>query len=313
MQTDLAPEDAGDGFEFSEEEEAAFDALVNSGALVALRAEEAKLWNPFQPRNDQGEWTSGGDGAAEAKPDVHPTREYRDKAELTQRRSLLDVARRFGVVPDEIITTANRNLKQFMDGAQIKLNLPEEVLPQVFASGQIMNQFQSGTSTALLDAEMRMKVEHDAFNVPNEANEFERTDPRSAEAQHPKYGYMYNPEAGPLDEVDDYGGVEITLKPDVKERTTITVGDSLRSMDSARVLPSPAKAPDWKSAVDSSMLMDLYSAESPAALQFSAGYIEAQVHGPLGVKDIASIHLSNDVANAAEIHAAAQKAGIPVV
>ena len=123
---------------------------------------------------------------------------------------------------------------------------------------------------------------------------------------------MYNPDAGPMRHAENYGGVEITLKPEVLARTTITLGDSLRPMQQGTVLPSPATDPNWKSSVDVAMVKDLYHAENVGQVQHAAGYVESQVHGPVELKDIASIRLAH-VYNPDPIRAAAVAAGIPIV
>ena len=79
------------------------------------------------------------------KLDIHPQEAYQERAQQYFGAVTVAVAKELGIKPGELVTKCNDNIKQFMQGAQIKINLPEEVMAGVFSSGQIENQIQTGS------------------------------------------------------------------------------------------------------------------------------------------------------------------------
>jgi hypothetical protein len=122
----------------------------------------------------------------------------------------------------------------------------------------------------------RSKLENDTWGIPQK--------------EEPVYGYLDTKNSRYTESIHNYGDVQITLKDNVKGRTTLTGGDSLTSQ------LVPVRVSDLQSKSAS-------GEEMTAALTYSAGYnlsrgempnvdyFEAQVHGGVTLDDIQSVSL----------------------
>jgi hypothetical protein len=83
------------------------------------------------------------------------------------------------------------------------------------------------------------------------------------------------------DLLSSYGQIQVVLKPDVRPRTTITVGDSLDEI--AFMRPTPVDSPTAES-------LGIHRLNGIAEPGFTrTSYVEAQVHGGIRVDDIAEV------------------------
>ena len=90
-----------------------------------------------------------------------------------------------------------------------------------------------------------------------------------------------------------YGEVRFVLRPAARDRTTMTVGDSLWGYSSPVHLTGPPVGPReaWDSVSRNAFGMHgIVAHENPARFQ-QRGYFEAQVHGGVQTSDIARMHL----------------------
>jgi hypothetical protein len=86
---------------------------------------------------------------------------------------------------------------------------------------------------------------------------------------------------GQEDVLSAYGKVQVVLKPSVRERTSVTVGDSLDELGFMR--PSPIDNPSAES-------VGFRDHERLAQPSFTrTGYVEAQIHGGVSASDIAEV------------------------
>jgi hypothetical protein len=88
--------------------------------------------------------------------------------------------------------------------------------------------------------------------------------------------------------VTQYGEIQIILKDDVKNRTTITLGDSLNSKR------TPVE-------INQALAGNLSNAQVSSAVDIGAyDYYEAQIHGGLSINDIKEIRLNGQTVSKAE-------------
>lgn len=153
----------------------------------------------------------------------------------------------------------------------------ESSLRDILDGGRMKTQFETGSSGGLFDPETRAKLEGFTFGLPDDVGPDKR----------PVYGVVSPRGVRPADEasaVSGYGDIQVVLKPSVRKRTTVTVGDSLLSQDgAAKTRPAPIDAPDWRAAGP-------HGFKSLSDSRFeSKNYIEAQIHGGVGVGDIEEV------------------------
>jgi hypothetical protein len=122
------------------------------------------------------------------------------------------------------------------------------------------------------------------------------------DARRPIYGYLSTPDFHSVgnqsqERVAGYGEVVIRLKPSVRGRATMTLGDSLTRRD--QVQAAPAEAPDLRMAPVQrpawAGIHKLLHDRTGSAEQINEGlsanfaYFEAQFHGGLDVGDVAEV------------------------
>jgi hypothetical protein len=108
-------------------------------------------------------------------------------------------------------------------------------------------------------------------------------DPGTPDEYKPIYGYV-----GDIGTADAYGPVAVKLKPQVRQRTTATVGDSLNGLAQPYGVD---KLPDLS---HDQMMANIYGGVNvqnhlPHGSIFD--YMEAQIHGGVSLDDIDSVHV----------------------
>ena len=213
---------------------------------------------------------------------------------------------------DKGLATATKVITDAMKGGKITIALTEDNLGQVLQDGKWKNQFETKTSGGLLDPTIRKVGEGLSMNLPA------GTPPKT----RPIYGYIttnssnatYSVSASVEEKwsnitsinsynVSQYGELRVILNDSVRENTTVTIGDSLRTGVLADKIT--ASNPNLTQ-------MGLYSKGAPYHMggEPTASYIEAQITGGVKTSDIAAIHApSNAVQRVTEM---LQQAGINV-
>lgn len=194
--------------------------------------------------------------------------------------------------PDAYRRTMTEKVQGAADAGEFYVRVRDSVLPKILDDGRFKSQFETGTSMGALTTAGRSKVEADLFG----------SRPATTPKDRPIYGYLAAPNFGTTfdtafqREVADYGDVAVKLKPRVRDRTTLTLGDSLATADGLAGTPArkmtldaaPLDRPRWERAH-----RELHAAkDGPAALRVleaNLSYVEAQFHGGLSVSDIAEV------------------------
>lgn len=173
-----------------------------------------------------------------------------------------------------------------------------------------MNQHETGTSSAIFDPVGRRKAELDSMGVPDDVHG----------AARPQYGYLSaknfaypdsNKSEG--EAVDGYGHIVIRFKDQVRERSTVTFGDSwrLQSNDLGQASPlgsvghQSIAAQDLAGAGDG--VLDSYDAWRAKE---NMPYIEAQIQDGLSVDDIADVRFHRSQPPPPEMEALLKQRGI---
>jgi hypothetical protein len=232
------------------------------------------------------------------------------------------------------LKTAEARVSDVLKNGEVTMAVTESVFESILDDGRYKNQFETRTSNGTLDTNARKTGEGWATAVPAGTKLAER----------PAYGFVTNnenpatsykelsdnfkaDEASGLSwtesitnrqskewdsilsvnnyEADQYGEIRFILKPEVRSRTTVTVGDSLRAGMLADNLTNPT--PNLKQ-------IGIYKNGAPGhtgGLPI-ARYVEAQIHGGVKVSDISRIYAPADKVNAIEAMLEARGIDIPV-
>jgi hypothetical protein len=217
-----------------------------------------------------------------------------------------------------------------MKNGTVTIASSEEVLSAVLEDGRYKNQFETRTSGGKLDVGVRKVGEGLATGTPAGTKLAERpiygflTDNEAVHTYESKRATQIATEGTWLDKhevsrnldwetttsinsykVDQYGEVRFTLKPEVRDRTTVTIGDSLRTGVMADAISNPK--PDLVN-------MGLYKtgAVHHMAGNPTADYLETQIHGGVKVSDIAHIYVPAGRVTAVKAMVEAKGLNIPV-
>lgn len=225
-------------------------------------------------------------------------------------RAVESLAKEVGMSPDAYRATVNAKLSEAVAHGEIYMRADSGTLPKILAEGRFKNMFETATTNGSADIDGRLKAESRLFGVSEKSQVVDR----------PIYGYVSNPgfkSAGSLAEgrLDHYGDAVIRFKPQVRDKATLTVGDSLSRHD--MLTGVPMKAPDSAAVPFGSPTWtrnhkELLHADKATFLDRvnrEFGYAEAQFHGGLHAHDIAEVAFTNKPG--AALRQALEAKGIP--
>ena len=208
-------------------------------------------------------------------------------------------------------------IKDYVAKSDIAVSVvtPEKNLLAILNSGEIQNGYVSGRSERIYagrlgeKGDVRMKMENEAFGLTKQSPLDER----------PVYGFV-DPK-GLEDDPVGYGQAKIVLNPDVKERSTVTLGDSLElsrqdwtAKFADTTAPLLASDPNPKDIFYPSNVSDIADDLARLETPFSpydgdTPYMEAQIHGGLKTSDIARVDFYAEPSP--EVAAALKEKNIP--
>lgn len=187
------------------------------------------------------------------------------------------------------------------DGTVMIASKPEAAV-KILSDGRVKSQFEVNRSNGAYDKYGRAKWESRGLDVH----------PGLQPDQRPVYGYVgtvSKTPAGPK----QYGDIRFELKPDVKDRTSMTVGDSLSTR--AKPIPMTGQETTQQQAFRAVTKWQMDSASQGtgtlAELE-QRTYNEAQIMGGVSSDDIAAMWVPSYSAEYADAISAAQKMNIPV-
>ena len=204
-----------------------------------------------------------------------------DGITVTEQELMASVERGLAISKRAIDITTDIAVKKMplliADAPLIYTMQPEGML-KAFEQDKIKNQLESSIrrSGGLYRPNLRREHDKEAFSITEQSPD-----------AHPISGWLAIDESQA--DVTQYGSVHIVLKPVLRERTTLTVTDSLNMP----VLPVPIKQAEISMSAKevSSELNNLYnSTVSTTPISIGYPYIETQIHGGIvPSRDIASI------------------------
>jgi len=201
---------------------------------------------------------------------------------------------------------AAKAIKTFVAENPVSIRVPEKNLDQILQSGKILNGYESKTSERKYWGKkgeyQRYSAENVLFGLKGEPD-----------SKHPVYGYIDHKgsEADPT----MYGGVKFVLKDSVKNRTTVTIGDSLDMYGAHKTTdkilgrtnhPLSATDPQPSGFVSPRMFHNygmasrIYNDAIATLKEIENGsakldtYVEAQIHGGVSLKDIERVEFDGE-------------------
>ena len=240
----------------------------------AVSRETHLAFNPGQPRASDGKWTAGG-----------VTTKATDRHKAQTERAL-----RAGSVwaDPQVRAKAEETLQKRVDEGELSIRVNAEVLDAIADDGVYRTQHEEG---------IRPSSPRVAYS-PTERTKGEAAMFDGLKTP-PIYGYIADPERDAKNtNLNRYGDSRIILKDSVRDRTTITVADSLGGY----VRPSAARDVSFESLPVDEIKLSTAGKKDPGGKGIEVflngwqrtSYIEAQIHGGVKVSDIARIETAQD-------------------
>jgi hypothetical protein len=265
------------------------------GDTTTALGDLGKAFNPDQERDERGRWTSsGGVGADAQTKDLYKNQ----VAAKTSPERQAQMKAAMNAVSKESVWVA----------------VTPGVLDKIVTDGRMKTAAETNKSNGHYDAESRAAFEDKYFGKSGDTiYGF-----MSNDGQATKAGMVYPSRGEPHqeDDVHQYGTARIQLKDDVRDRTSITAGDSwdynkatVTQPESpiVQTLPSALNNPSHQSILATAG--DKYY-ETMSDPHTRLDYVEAQVHGGVKVSDIAKVHFYGKEPSAA-LQKKLAKANIP--
>lgn len=201
----------------------------------------------------------------------------------------------------EQVTEAMKSYLDDVRGGEIHIALPDAALDAILGDGRFKSQFEAGKSKGLFSPERRREVERKNMGIPADLPDELR----------PIYGFQPLPE-DPMavtmgHAASTYGPLVVRLKPTVRDRATMTVGDSLDhgihpvplagDVSGDQVLAGTAADYTVFHNAQQAVYRDLvegilgkdYEWAEPDMVETDFFYSEVQIHGGVSASDIAEV------------------------
>jgi len=224
--------------------------------------------------------------AAKTKTDRVKAEDFTSPAKLSETRKEL-----ISTWGESKVQEVEAKLSKFAKEAAVYIRVPGNEILEKIIGDRFKSQFEAKASVSIDSTDLRSKAENESMGYSQD----------TAAKDRPIYGYLARNNAVNSEEgyhVKNYGNIAIRLKPEVKERTTFTGGDSL----DAKMLASPLLKPSAASLVN---FQDNHSDTFGHALTAKhlgdvvnddSQYVETQIHGQVHPHEIAELvyHGDND-------------------
>lgn len=182
---------------------------------------------------------------------------------------------------------ARAKMQALVASADVYSRVPSEAVLGMILKGGFKNQFQVGKSAALYDPRGRIKAEAGGMGLP----------PDAPPEGRPIYGYLSDGSVPPGEEAAaNYGGVVVKMKPSVKGRATVTMGDSFSGATNGDFQASPMDKVSHNS-ISPAALANVGMDSLDSFAKFNSThrtYIEAHMHGGVGPQDIESVQFRGE-------------------
>lgn len=207
-----------------------------------------------------------------------PEADVIERVEAKLDTAIARIAQHYKTTTAEVEVTVAKAAAELTDPSKpVSLRVSSGAIDTILDSGRFKSQFETGSSGAVLDQELRAKAENRGLGIAIDL----------PPDQRPIYGYVANPQFDRW--LKQYGDLVVEFKPEIRNRTTVLMGDSLTPMNSGEGVPSPLnnlRKSSWDGNITS-----LYETAKGHEEWGMTGmeYVEVQIHGQAKVSDIARI------------------------
>lgn len=199
-----------------------------------------------------------------------PSKENKDKVIKYVKNSIQRAEGDIGASGEEAVKIIRDKFKKMLAGKPVSMRVQSGVLDEVLrGDGRFKTQFETGRSRGYLSPETRSDAENKGLGFPSGVENNKRL--------RPIYGYI----AGVGSEASSYGEIELIFKKSVRNRTTVTCGDSLGGFQSHDVAGTPLIKPDIEG-IDG-------SAYDVVRGKLRHEYMEAQIHGGAKISEVETV------------------------
>jgi hypothetical protein len=194
-------------------------------------------------------------------------------------------AKFYNMTSQQYQDTATTHIKKLCDEAEVCVRVPDSVMGKILEDGRFKTQFETKKSKGKMDNGIREEFEGNVFGIAGAVDSSDR----------PIYGYLAK-DVARTGIVAQYGEVVVQLKSSVKERSSLTWGDSLDFTvrgNRASLSPVPLNNPDYRAAnhyfrPESGMSRPV-SPLNDLSIDKVYPYAEIQVHKGVSISDISKI------------------------
>lgn len=190
------------------------------------------------------------------------------------------------------------NWREYLNEARPAMRVPKEALHSILKHG-VKNQRETGESRGSFDPDGRTNAEHKGLGYPKNL----------PAGEYPVYGYMEHPYSTNK-YPSNYGDVLLLFKDSIRDRTTVTFGDSLGAMGHGDLIGTPVNKAGVESIGDRARALVDFDVEMGRAVPVpvykypeaseNQYYIEAQYHGGVGHKDIKEVIFNSNPSKAVQ-------------
>ena len=243
---------------------------IGDEAVWHVSRDGSRTKGPKHPDNQQDELTKLG---------IAPTKEWVKEFEGNRVGVLQVYAEKHGMTVAQYKAAVDKQAQDLANESTLFTRVKPATLQHILESGRFKTVFEtntSGGSKTVLAKEARRTLEAAVFGTPKET------------LNRPIYGYLSKDAHGENVDADvsQYGNVALKMKPSVRDRTTMTSGDSLTLTGGGyreTLVPRPVNHPDNR-------IYPMYNSTDPLADNFGKyRYVEAQMHGGVKSSDIESV------------------------
>ncbi len=188
-------------------------------------------------------------------------------------------ARNHGLPVADVYDAVMGTMSELVENVPISINYRHADLGGLQNTGRFLSQFETGRSGGMFAPRERADAELKGLGYPVNV----------APRERPLYGH-YNVTGQPVRAALNYGKLEFVLKPELRQRATFTMGDSLARFYYDNAYGASVIAPEV-GAADSHIvaIMQYVQDRDKARLVSNIAYIEAQVQNGVQLGDVAYV------------------------
>lgn len=196
-----------------------------------------------------------------------------------QDRALGRLAPLAGVTPEAFIADMERGFQRLVANHDMAIQFSSEHMDLFLSDPRFKTQFETNTSGGTNNQDLRANAEANGLGIPRDI------DPKL----RPVYGYMNLSERARR-ATAQYGDLTFILRDEVRNRTTVTVEDSLSNFTGRQVAGTPIANPTREGADGFMGILREYAQTGDVnVILDEVAYVEIQVQGGVGIADVRGV------------------------